>query len=161
MLNLFKTKKGISPLAATVLLLFVAILLGILVMNWGRAQLEEASECTIDVGLSFVELNRKPQVCYAGSGANGALTLIVENGIATEVSALQLRIIGTKNVYTTDLPDSHIEKGYSFMRTVPYDFNLFGDIRQVRLVPKVKLLPEQEPLFCIEQALTVEEVGPC
>jgi len=158
---LSKTKKAISPLAATVLLLLVAIAIGVLVMNWGRAQLEEASECTIDVGLSFVELNKKPCVCYAGSGTNGAVTFIVENGIATEIESLQLRIIGTKNIYTTDLPDSHIDKGYSFMRTVPYDFNLFGDIRQVRLVPKIKLLPEQEPLFCVEQALSIEEVDPC
>ncbi|MBW2977628.1 hypothetical protein KY331_02175 [Candidatus Woesearchaeota archaeon] len=161
MLCLLKSKKAVSPLVATVLLLFVAILLGILVMNWGRAQLEEASECTVDVGLSFVRLNDKPQACYSGSGTTGAVTFIIENGISTEVSSLQLRIIGTKNVYNTDLPDSHIDKGYSFMRTVPYDFNLFGDIRQIRLVPKVRLQPERDPLFCVEQALAVEEINPC
>ena len=161
MIYLIKTKKAISPLVATVMLLFVAILLGILVMNWGRAQLEEASECTLDVGLSFVRLNDKPQVCYSGSGTEGALTFIVENGISTDVSSLQLRIIGAKNVYNIDLPNSHIEKGYSFMRTVPYDFNLFGDIRQLRLVPKVRLFPEQDPLFCVEQAIDTEEISPC
>lgn len=161
MLGLIKSKKGISPLVATVLLLFVAILLGILVMNWGRAQLEEASECTVDVGISFVELNKKPQICYSGSSSNGAITFIVENGVSTEVSSLQLRIIGTKDIYITELPDSEIDKGYSLMRTVPYDFNLFGDIRQIRLVPKIILLPNKEPLLCVEQALVIEEISPC
>jgi len=158
---LFKTKKGVSPLTATVLLLFFAILLGILVMSWGRAQLEEASECTVDVGLSLVELNKKPQICYSGSGSNSALTFIVENGVSTDVSSLQIRIIGTKDIYNMDLPKSYMEKGYSLMKTIPYDFNLFGDIRQIRIVPKVKLRPEQDALFCVEQSLIIEKVEPC
>lgn len=161
MIELSSSKKAVSPLIATVLLLFVAIIMGILVMNWGRAQLEEASECTIDVGMSFVELNKQAQVCYAGSGSNGAVTFIIENGIAAEVSSLQLRIIGTKNVYTTDLPESHLDKAFSLMRTVPYDFNLFGDIRQIRLVPKIRLFPEQDPLLCVEQAVVIEQINPC
>jgi len=158
---ILKSKKGVSPLIATVLLLIVAIIVGVMVMSWGRAQLEEASECTLDVGLFFVELNNVPQVCYAGSGATGTVTFIVENGVAAEVEGLQLRIIGSKSIYTTTLPESYIDKGFSLMKTVPYDFNLFGNIRQVRLVPEIRLFPNQDPLFCIEQALTIEDIGLC
>lgn len=161
MIGLFKIKKAVSPLVATVLLLVVAIIVGVLVMSWGRAQLEEASECTIDVGLIFVELNQEPQVCYSGGGAEGIITFIVENGARTSVEGLQLRIIGTKNIYTTDLPDSYIDRGYSLMKTIPYDFNLFGDIRQLRIVPKVRLQPGQEQIVCVEQALTIEKIGRC
>jgi hypothetical protein len=161
MIKLLKTKKAVSPLIATVMLLFVAIVVGVLVMNWGRAQLEDASQCTINVGLSFVELNKKPQACYAGSGSEGAITFIVENGVAIDVESLQLRIIGTKNVYTTEIPDSAVEKGYSLMQTVPYDFNLFGDIRQLRLVPKVRFLPGEDALLCVEQELVIEDIQPC
>lgn len=161
MIKLFQSKRAVSPLIATVMLLVVAIVVGVLVMNWGRAQLEDASQCTVNVGLSFVELNKKPQVCYAGAGSEGAVTFIVENGVAIDVESLQLRIIGTKNVYTTDLPDTAVEKGYSLMQTIPYDFNLFGDIRQLRLVPKVQFLPGEDALLCVEQALVVEDISPC
>jgi flagellin-like protein len=161
MLNLLQSKKAVSPLVATILLLAVAIVVGVLVMNWGRAQLEEASQCTIKVGLSFVELNQKPQICYSGSGPQGALTFIVENGAASDVESLHLRIIGTKNVYNMNIDDSYIEKGYSLMKTIPYDFTLFGNIRQIRLVPYIKILPEEEPLLCVEQSLSIEEVAPC
>ena len=36
-------KKGLSPLASTVLLLVISIIIGIIVMSWGRSYVEKAT----------------------------------------------------------------------------------------------------------------------
>lgn len=36
-------KKGISPLTSTILLLVLSILIGVVVMNWGRAYIEQST----------------------------------------------------------------------------------------------------------------------
>ena len=89
-------KRGVSPLIATILLLILAIGLGIIVMNWGRAQVEAASKCAVNIQLDVVKLNNIPEICQAGAGEQGYLHFIVENGVNIDVEALQIRIIGTK-----------------------------------------------------------------
>lgn len=158
---LLKSKKALSPLIATILLLVFAVGLGIIVMSWGKARVEAGSTCPVILDLNFIELNNQPQFCYSGSGANGIVTFIVENGYGADISSLQLRIIGTKQIYTVELPGSGIKKGDSLMKTSPYNFDLFGDIRQVKVTPRAVLYPGESPLSCPEQALTIENIKPC
>lgn len=156
-----KGKRGISPLLATVLLLVLAVGLGIVVMNWGRASLEAKAQCSVNLGMRVVEVEGLSQICYSGSGADGKISFIVENGANADVSQLQLRIIGSKRVYVSDLADSSIARNYPLMKTIPYNFDLFGEIKQIKLTPKVVLFPNEPPLVCSEQAIVVEKVREC
>ncbi|MBD3355224.1 hypothetical protein GF361_04535 [Candidatus Woesearchaeota archaeon] len=160
MFMLKRSKKGISPLLATVILLVFAVGLGIVVMNWGRAHVEAASKCAVDTGLSIVNLNNIPEICYAGKGEKGYVHFIVENGPSVDLEGLQLRIIGTKNVYNLEIKEN-IPKGNSLLKDIPYNFDGFGDIRQIKITPKIMLYPEEKPILCPEQALVTGEIRSC
>jgi hypothetical protein len=154
-------KKGISPLVSTVILIVLAIGIGIIVMNWGRAQLEAGSKCAVDTEMQFIKLNNVPQVCYSGSGENGFVKFIVENGANIDIGAVQIRIIGSKNVYNYEVPDSAMEKGFTIQKIVPYNFDLFGDVKQIRITPKVVVYPGEPSLSCPEQSIILEDIGEC
>jgi hypothetical protein len=154
-------KRAISPLVSTIILIVLAVGIGILVMNWGRAQLEAGAKCSIDTEMNIVTLNGIPQVCYSGSAENGFVKFILENGANTDIETIQIRIIGSKEVYLQELSDSAIEKGYTLQKIVPYNFDLFGGIRQVKLAPKIIIYPEEPSLLCPEQAIILENINPC
>jgi hypothetical protein len=147
-------------LFATILLLALAVGLGVLVMNWGRASLEESARCSVDLELKVIELDDQPQICIGGSGEQGYISFIVENGPIVDISELQFRAIGTKSIYMTDLPESEIPRGYPLEKTLPYNFDLFGEPKQFKLTPKIELFPG-EKISCPEQALIVENIRRC
>ncbi|MBW2993386.1 hypothetical protein KY317_02335 [Candidatus Woesearchaeota archaeon] len=158
---ILKGKKGISPLLATVMLLVLAVGLGVIVMNWGRASLEANAECSVNLGMKLVEVEGIPQICYSGSGEEGQISFIIENGANADISQIQMRIIGSKKVYATDLAESSIKRNYPLMKKLPYNFELFGDIKQIKLTPKVILFPDKAPVICSEQAIIIEGIKEC
>jgi len=156
-----KNKRGISPLLATVMLVILASALGVIAMSWGRAQLEEGSYCPVVIGLKIIELNQEPQVCRAGSRENGVITFLVENGANVDIHSLNFRVIGTEDIYTLELPNSRIQKGYPLLKNVPYNYDLFGEVRQIKITPRIVLFPGEDPVLCPEQALIIEDIKAC
>ena len=152
-------KKAISPLLATVLLIVAAIFLGVIVMNWGRAQVEAGAKCSIATDMELVEIGGVEQICYSRS-ENGFIEFTVENGVSVDIEKLHFRVIGTKKVYTTELSGA-IEKAGALKQTVPYNVKLFGDIKQLKITPKIILYPDEPSVLCDEQAITVEKVREC
>jgi hypothetical protein len=160
-MHLLKSKRGISPLIATLLLVLLATALGVVAMSWGRAQLEEGSYCPVSIELEIIELNQEPQICYAGIGETGFIKFLVENGPNVEVRSLNFRVIGTKDVYIVELLDSSMKKGYPLLKEIPYNYNLFGEIRQIKITPRIVVFPGEDPVLCPEQALIIEDVKVC
>ncbi len=152
-----KSKRGLSPLLATGGLIVVAIGLGIIVMNFGRAQIEVAAQCAVDIGLKFTMLNDKPQVCLDRN--KGQLFFIAENGKQIQVEKLHLRAIGEKEVLSLDVDDSKVEKIGTILKYVPYDVQRYGEVRQLRLIPSVLLYNEE--ITCPEQAIVSETMRDC
>ena len=150
-------KKGISPLLATFMLIILAIGLGVVVMNFGRAQIEIAAQCAVDIGLQVVQLNDKPQVCF--DRAKSQLSFIVENGRQIPVESLKLRVIGQKQVFNQDVPESSIERLGTLLKNVPFDLTAYGEIRQVRFTPEITLYDEK--IVCTEQAIAIEDIRDC
>ena len=153
-------KKAISPIIATVILLVIAIGLGVVAMNWGRAYLETSSTCAIDTGMDVVRVNNIPQVCYM-TGENGYIRFLVENGPNIDIERLQLRAIGRKQVYTTELENSTMPMAGSYLGIVPYNSILFGDLRQLKITPEILVYENQPPVICPEQGLIIENIGKC
>ena len=158
---LLKNKRGVSPLVATLLLVLLATALGVVAMSWGRAQLEEGSYCPVAIEMKVIELNQEPQICYAGKEETGFVKFLVENGPNVEVHSVNFRVIGAKDIYVVELPDSSMKKGYPLLEEVPYNFNLFGDIRQIKLTPRIIVFPGEDPVLCPEQALIIEDIKVC
>ena len=152
-----KSKRGLSPLLATAMLIVVAIGLGVIVMNFGRAQIEIAAQCAVDIGLKLTELNGQQQICL--DRQQNQFFFIVENGQQIQVEKLHLRAIGEKEVLSQDIEYSKIEKLGTILKYIPYDVAQFGEVRQLRLIPTVTLYGEE--ITCPEQAIVSEVVRDC
>ena len=115
------------------------------------------AECAIDINLKQAEIGGKPDVCLDATSNN--LRFTAENGVNINVEGLIVNIIGTQKAETNDLPDGKIPKAGTYIGIVPWNKAEGGDIRQVKITPKVILFEEEE--ICTEKALIFETVNPC
>ncbi len=149
-------KKGIAPLIATFLLLFFAIVLGLVVINWGRAQLEEQAKCSVDVGLKFIQIEGKPQVCYG----NGFTFFLVENGASVDVEELQIRLIDeNRRIFAQNILGSGIARSGALQKNISYDPAQYGIVKQIKLSPTVKLY--DKVVDCPDRSLIFDNPKRC
>lgn len=146
-----KTKKGVSPLIATVLLIAFAVALGAVVMNWGRSYVSETAEnvrtksdrdvkCSQDVNIEIQKIDTTPQICYGGSGSAGFLDFTVYNSGHMDIESLTVTIIGRTDIYTnTSINSTSIRVGNAKRKNMSYDYSTYGAIQLVKLVPEVKI----------------------
>lgn len=142
---------------ATFLLVSFAVAVGVVVMNFGRAQVEEAAECSLNTDLKLAQIGGTEQLCYDATAQK--LLFTVENGVNIKVEGLVVNIIGTNKAETMELNDAVMVLAGTYVGTINYDSSVNGAIRQVKITPKVTLY-EQE-LFCPEQSVVVEKVKEC
>lgn len=150
-------KRGLSPLMATFLLIAFAVAVGVLIMNFSRAHLEKEAQCGIEIGLHFSEINNEKQVCLDKNKKE--LFFIIENGPALKVEGLIVDYIGKEKTKTFEIINSSMEKVASLMKRIPYSTEEFGQPRQIKFIPKIKLY--QEETLCPEQALIAEHILEC
>ena len=150
-------KKGITPLMATLLLISFAVALGVVIMNFGRAQIESESECSINIGLQISKVGGETQFCL--DRTSNQIFLIVENGINIKVEGLTMNIIGTKKATTQELNDAKIEKAGAYLKYVDYNVNEMGEVRQIKIIPKVQMYDKE--LICQEKAIILEDIRDC
>ena len=150
-------KEGVTPLMVTMLLLSLAVAVGVVVMNFGRAQVEENAECAIDIGLHFASISGQEQFCY--DAAQKSLRFTVENGINIKVEGLIVNIIGSEKAETFELNEAKMIKAGSYVGKVAFDTATGGQIKQIKITAKVVLYDTEQ--ICGEQAIVVESVGNC
>jgi hypothetical protein len=155
--KIIKNKKAITPLMATFLLISFAVALGVTIMNLGSAEVEESAECPISLGLKFSNIGGEDQICY--DSAAKKLKFTVENGVNAKVDGLVINVIGEKKAESFDVNEAKIIKAGTFLGDVNYDSSVSGNIRQLKISPKVILYDEEQ--ICTEQALVAEEIGDC
>lgn len=149
--------KAITPLMATILLISFAVALGVVIMNFGRAQVEEEAQCPIEIALKFSVINGQEQFCY--DAAKKEFRFTVENGINMKVEGLIVNLIGTEKAESIELNDAKLIKAGSYVGKAHYDSAVNGAVQQVKITPKVVLYDTEQ--ICTEQALTVEKVANC
>jgi flagellin-like protein len=144
-------KRGVSPLIATVLLIAFAVALGAVVMNWGRGfvqqQTDEATKttdtklgCSLRVNLKVAEIDGTPQACFAGSGANGYIELRLNNDDEIKaIKGLSVSVSGASGTYNNDTINNTIPVGLSAFVNLSYDYSSYGDVRQIRIIPKIEI----------------------
>lgn len=150
-------KQGITPVMATLLLISFAVAVGIVIMNFGRAQVESEAECAIDIGLKFANIGGQDDICYNSGKKELAFTL--ENGVNINVEGVIVNIIGTEKADSFEMNNAKIGKAATYMGQAAYDSGISGKIRQVKITPKVVLYDAEQ--ICTEQALIMESIRNC
>ncbi|MBW3002458.1 hypothetical protein KY338_04860 [Candidatus Woesearchaeota archaeon] len=161
---MFRSKKAVSPLIATILLIVFSIALGAVVMSWGEAYIEEKAEFVkgtqetvagCDAAfIKVIQISGVPQICVR----NDVLEVFVENGPSTEIYDLHARIVGTDGIAVRDsvlsepLMPADAEK-------VMFRFEPVGQIRQVKITPMILRAGSLTP--CTDKGIIVENVNPC
>src|SRR3989338_2831765 len=147
-------KYGITPLMIGFLLISLAGAVGVVVMNLGRAEVEDAAQCPVDIGLKFAQISGLDQICFDSSKREVRFT--VENGVNIKVEGLIVNIIGASDAKTQDLTQAKIIKVGKFLGKIPYDAATLGKPMQIKITPKV-LLYDQEQI-CQENTLIAENI---
>ena len=158
----FFKKRGVSPLIATVLLISFAVALGSVVLNWGR-NLEISNFGDPCSGVSVkVRSMEGVEVCYTSKDKNANLKFILDNDGSVDINGLGMWIVGEKGTKLVDFDTLSVKKGYLFEiqdKTVIYDFETYGNIKQVQFIPKVKSADSME--ICARNAVKAEKIGIC
>ncbi|MBI3035708.1 hypothetical protein HYY71_05290 [Candidatus Woesearchaeota archaeon] len=158
----FGTKKGVSPLIATVLLIAFAVALGSVVMNWGlNLNLGKSIDMCRNVEIKIRSVDAS-DACFGGFGQNGYINFIIDNTGTIDVSGLAIWIVGDKGTRLFDLDNVLLKKGSLYDKKdkeVSYDFSKFGNIKQVQFIPKVK--SGQATEICPKNAVKAESIGIC
>ena len=152
-----QNRKGITPLMIGFLLISFGVAVAVVVLNLGSAQVEEEAYCAVDIGLRFSQIGGEEQVCY--NSAQKIFSFSVENGVNIDVSGIVVNIIGTQKAESFELNDAKMGKAAVYLGRVPYDIAASGEIRQVKISPKI--IPYDQEEVCIDQAFVVENVKLC
>jgi flagellin-like protein len=160
-----KSKKGVSPLIATVLLIAFAVALGAVVMNWGRGYVQDTVDfagdksdseidCSLDVGLKLVKIGSTKKICYTNITN---MTTLLENGATKAISGLRFRLISTNDdVNTTDY---NVSFAKAQTRKVIINQTFGENISEVKIIPKIAI--GSDNVLCIDNAVTITDIDAC
>jgi len=111
---LFSSKKAMSPLIATVLLIAFAVALGTMIMNWSSG-IDETSPSIVPEcdGISITTSN----ICYS----KDALKLDLKNDGEGKIGAVSVKLSSVENDLdmTVKIKDSSIFPGEKISKTIP------------------------------------------
>ena len=162
---MFQSRKGITPLVATVLLVAFSVGLGALVMSWGEEYVKEhagfaqgtaevKSECdSAQVELMIIEGKR--QACATSSAVN----LWIDNGPNIDLYNIHARVAGENGVKVVEeIFSGSLAKSNSVKAVIPYDASI-APILQVRLTPRV--WTGRDVVMCPQKQIDVEKIPSC
>lgn len=161
------SRKAVSPLIATVLLIAFAVALGAVVMNWGRGYVDDTTafateksnkeiKCSMDISMKFIEFNDVKQICL--DNLTNTINFTLQNSGTVGIEGLKIQAIGNGSIVDHDLnssfPITGIIKSY-----INYSLSGNGSLKQVRITPMIKV--EGVKMLCAQNALVNEDVGIC
>jgi len=157
--KLGKSRKGVSPLVATVLLIAFAVALGAVVMNWGKVGLEETlqiKEICEDINLNWYVEDGKSQVCYDEQ----TIKFTLENGATNDIIDLKLIAIALNDIYVKDRTRIGLRKSDVRNGDVNFDLATYGTIKEIRIVPVLEI--EEKTEVCPpDTALKIQNPSRC
>lgn len=161
---MFASRRGVSPLVATILLVAFSVGLGALVMSWGEDYIEQRAEFAqgveeVKIGcdaveLSLINIGGTPQICRAGN----TIEVWLDNGPNIDLYNIHARIAGTANVYVDEeMLDQPLPRENAVKASIQHA--PVGNILQVKLTPKI--YSGNEVITCTNKALLIEQLPTC
>ncbi len=153
-MKLTNSKKGVSPLITTILMIAFAVALGVVVMNWGKTTADKIQyECPEEVQISIAQIGQKSQICI--DSVNNQFQFTIHNGPKEDISKISLQAITEKDIFkfeaNTMLDSNGFEK---FM--VEYNYAEYGRIHKLTIKPYVKIPDSQNLKACHDSVLELE-----
>ena len=162
---MFRSKRGVSPLVATILLVAFSIGLGALVMSWGEEYIEQKAEfvqgieearigCDA-VDFNLIKIGGVPQACRTAD----TIELWIDNGPNMDLYNIHARVAGFNDVYVDEeLLEEPLIRENSAKVTIENTEKL-GQILQVKLTPKI--FTDGEVVMCEQKAMLIEHLPIC
>lgn len=149
-----RSKKGISPLIATVLLIAFAIALGAVVMNVSADLIEEqtkapAVDCS-NLSLEVFNVRERPQVCYE----SGQVTYRLTNPGIHTVTDVRVQIVGERGVAQEEFGSAMAPADIKDA-AIAYSLAKNGNIVSARFIPL------SEETVCQAQSVEVSDIKDC
>jgi flagellin-like protein len=166
------SKKGVSPLIATVLLIAFAVALGAVVMNWGKGYVQAQAinvetksnaqlSCQGDIELNIYVLNQRPKICYELTDTGTTLSAMLKNEGTMTIKGITVTIVSSNDdVFSTEI-DKDIVGGGVVKVDISVNDTEFGDIRQVEFTPKILVSGVQKPVLCSKNSKNIDEIYAC
>ena len=162
MIRELNSKKSVSPLIATVLLIAFAVALGSVVMNWGlNLNLGKPTDSCRGVEIKLRAIDSS-EACYGGFGPSSYINFIADNTGTTDIQGLAVWIVGDKGTSFVDLGNILIKKGDIYDKKdkeFNYDPNIVGNIRQIQFIPKIRV--DQSTEICPKNAVKADKIAAC
>ena len=144
------TKKAITPLISTVLLLAFAVGLGTLVMSWGNSQkFQETVSCDyVEIGIT--ELDNSKQLCLQ----DNSIKTTLENNGNIDITSIELVVL-TKNSVIKTNTEADFKSGEFEYFTFPLN------IDDPAKILKIRLIPYTETEACVNKKVEIEKITEC
>lgn len=136
------SKKGISPLIATVLILGFTVALAAIIMNWGAKFTRDIQQSTSESATANVVCSQDvvlevQNVCRTASGANNVYNILVANDGSADVVKFNIRLYKSMSDVVSDTLEETVP-GFS-LKTLTSTKAPTGGIRKVELIPSIKI----------------------
>ncbi|MBN2457517.1 hypothetical protein JXB31_00110 [Candidatus Woesearchaeota archaeon] len=125
------SRKGVSPLIATVLLLAFSVALATVVM-----QLDPFSDDCSKVNIRIAEYEGQKHICY--DEGDRIIKVYVENSEYV-IDSVKVSVSGTEGVLVIDDMGIKIARNQLQMLSIPYDISEYGKILDVMITPRVNV----------------------
>ena len=148
------SKKALSPLFSTIILIGFAVALGGVVMNWGKTGygLEQQTQDCQKASLSLISYSEDMQIC----AFNNKIYFTIENNGEVALSGVRVNVLGENGIYSTDVG---IRINVAEILKSDISFENTGKIKKVIFVPKF-ILAGQDKL-CPKNGFSVEDIKEC
>ena len=178
--GLFYSKKGISPLIATVLLIAFAVALGAVVMNWGKNYVQttaidaqksgQAKQKCTNTNMEFVQVSGIPKVCINNPLNTTEVEFTLKNKAPHEILDIEITILGDEDQYekllkselnmTTKFPISDTYKNGALapnkILVAKVNFTSIGKFEKVIFTPYISVDGKRDPEACSDNAKEVD-----
>ena len=109
------------------------------------------------VNVKFFLSNGGELICYEESEDVGSIRATIEAG--SEIHSITLEVLGEKDTYKTDILDFNLKAGDVKRMVSMYDFSIYGNIKQVKIIPRI--MPHGRIISCGDIALVKEKINEC
>lgn len=147
---MFNSKKGMSPLIATVFLIAFAVSLGVMIMNWNPEDTE--SQMQITSGCKKLKIDFEGVPCYK----DNSLVFTVKNVGESKIDIIKVKTSGGEIESEQTIKSSSMIVTESITKNIPF---LYDQISVVTFIPGY--LEQGVVISCPEAGKSISKLNIC